>query len=71
MPVTKAQQRATNRYISRAYDKLNIIIPRGRREAVAAHSKARGKSVNGLVNYLIREDMGLTEEQWKARPSDE
>ena len=48
-------------------DELKIRIPKGRKADIEAHAKARGESVNGLVNGLIRADMGLTEEQWKRR----
>lgn len=46
------------------YDRLNIVIPKGRKSAVDAHARANGKSVNGLVNELLRADMGLSEDEW-------
>lgn len=49
----------------KAYDRLAITIPKGQKAQVEAHAKLRGESVNGLVNTLLREDMGLSEEQWK------
>ena len=67
MPASKAQIKATNKYNSTAYDRLNIMIPKGRKQAVEAHAKAKGESVNGLVNALLRADMGLTEAQWKEQ----
>ena len=47
------------------YDRLNVTIPKGRKQAVEAHAKGKGESVNGYVNGLIRGDMGLTEDEWK------
>lgn len=67
MPVSKAQQKAVNKYIKNNYDNLRIVIPKGRKQAVEAHAKAKGESVNGLVNALLRADMGLTEVQWKEQ----
>ena len=55
----------------KAYDRLAITIPKGRKQAVEAHAKAKGGSINGLVNALLMADMGLTEEQWKAAPEEE
>lgn len=47
------------------YDRLNIVIPKGRKAAVDAHAKRTGrKSVNNLVNELLRADMGLSEDEW-------
>lgn len=55
----------------RAYDRLAITIPKGRKQAVEAHAKVKGESVNGLVNALLRADMGLTEAQWKEQTKEE
>lgn len=70
MPTTKAMQKAVNKYIGKAYDRVQIVVPKGRKEDIEAHSKARGKSVNGLVNDLLMDDMGLTEAQWKGKEGD-
>ena len=65
MTVSKAQQKAVNGYISRNYDRINLTIPKGQKQAVEAHASSKGQSVNGLVNALLRADMGLTEDEWK------
>ena len=70
MPASKAQIKATNKYNATAYDRLNIVIPKGQKQAVEAHAASKGESVNGLVNALLRADMGLSESEWKA-PTDE
>lgn len=49
------------------YDRLNIVIPKGLKGAVEAHAKSKGESVNGLVNELLRADMGLSEDEWRAK----
>lgn len=49
------------------YDRLNIVIPKGLKQAVEAHAKRKGESVNGLVNELLRADMGRSEEEWKPQ----
>ncbi len=49
------------------YARLAITIPKGRKAAVEAHAKEKGESVNGLVNGLLRADMGLTEAEWNER----
>lgn len=70
-PASKAQQKAVNKYIKGNYDRLNIMIPKGRKTAIEAHAKSKGESVNGLVNALLRADMGLTEEEWKKPTTEE
>ena len=61
----KASTRAKNKYNAANYDSLRIVIPKGRKAAVEAHAKAKGESINGLVNALLRADMGLSEADWK------
>ncbi|MEA5013144.1 MAG: antitoxin [Candidatus Limiplasma sp.] len=51
------------------YDRLAITIPKGQKQAVEAHAKTKGESINGLVNGLLRADMGLTEDEWKKDSS--
>ena len=61
----KPSTRAKNKFNAANYDNLRIVVPKGRKQAVEAHAKAKGMSVNGLVNSLLREDMGLSEGEWK------
>ena len=57
MPVTKAQQKATNKYISKAYDRVNLTLPKGQKESIQAHAAALGESVNGFIGRAIMEAM--------------
>lgn len=54
-----------NKYNAANYDSLRIVIPKGRKQAVEAHARERGESVNGLVNALLRGEMGLSDEEWR------
>lgn len=58
-----------NRYIKENYDSLRIVVPKGRKGDIEAHAQSKGKSINKLVNGLIREDMGFTEDQWEGEPN--
>lgn len=57
MPASKAQQRATNKYISKAYDRINVTTPKGKKETIQAHAAALGESVNGFINRAINQTM--------------
>lgn len=61
----KASTRAKNKYNANNYDSLRIVVPKGRKADVEAHAKNKGESVNGLVNALLRADMGVSEGDWK------
>ena len=70
MPVTKSQQRAVAKYMKANYDEMKIRLPKGQKQAVEAHAKQRGDSLNGLVNSLLRMEMGLSEDEWRGMPAE-
>ncbi len=65
MAKTKTSSAVKQRYNEKAYDRLAITIPKGRKETVEEYTKQEGISVNGLVNRLLRETVGMSEDEWK------
>ena len=53
MPVSKAQQKAVNKYMAEKYDRINLVVPKGRREELRAQAEAAGKSLNSYLIGLI------------------
>lgn len=55
-----------NDYISRTYDRVNLTMPKGQKEAVKAHAEAQGESLNAFINraisQTIQQDKAATEE---------
>ena len=46
---------------AKTYDRIEIVVPKGQKQAIEAHARGKGKTINGLVNDLIKADMGLSE----------
>ena len=57
MPVSKAQQRAVNKYMAANYDRIKLTVPKGKKETIQAHAAAQGESVNAFINRAIDEVM--------------
>lgn len=57
MTVSKAQLKAQNKWIEKAYDRINLTVPKGKKEIIKNHAGARGESVNGFINRAIDEAM--------------
>ena len=57
MAVTKAQQKAVNKYMAENYDRVNLTMPKGRKDEIKAHAENRGESVNAFINRAIDEAM--------------
>lgn len=69
MTITEAQKRAVAKYNAANYDRIEIKVPKGQKQAVEAFAREQGDSVNGLVNRLLRDALGLSEDAWK-NPAD-
>lgn len=48
-----------------AYDSITLRVPKGRKEDIEAHI-GPNESLNGFINGLLRDALGMTEDQWKA-----
>lgn len=59
MATTKAQQKAVHKYVKVNYDRLELTVPKGRKEEIKAFAAAQGETVNGFINRLINEAMGV------------
>ena len=57
MAVTKAQQASVNKYVKTNYDRINVTMPKGRKDIIKAHAESKGESVNGFINRDIEEAM--------------
>ena len=54
-PASKAQQKAVNKYMKANYDRINLTMPKGRREELRVFAEARGESLNSFINRAITE----------------
>lgn len=52
-----ARTRASNKYNAKAYDRLNIVVPKGERERIKEYAASKGESLNSYVYKLITADM--------------
>lgn len=53
----KNSPESINRYMAKAYDRINLTVPKGQKDVIKAHAEAQGKSVNGFINEAIEEKM--------------
>lgn len=38
-------------------DRINLTVPKGKKDTIKAHAEAQGESVNGFINRAIDEAM--------------
>lgn len=58
MKYSDAQKEATARYNRKAYDRINIIVRKGQRQAIKEFAASQGKSLNRFICDAIAEKMG-------------
>lgn len=54
-PRGKAATNAKRRYYEKNYDRINLTVPKGQKEALKAHADQCGESVNSFINRAIIE----------------
>lgn len=70
MATSKAQQKATAKYMKNNYDEIKTRVPKGKKAEIQAFAERNGYSLNGFVNEAIDEKMqkssfGITESEVK------
>ena len=56
-PASKAQQKAVNKYMKENYDRINLLLPKGKKAVIQDYAASHGESVNGFINRAIDEAM--------------
>jgi len=66
MPVSKSQQKAVHKYVKANYDRMELTVPKGRKDEIKAHAATCGQSVNAYVNGAIDDKMARNAPQQAA-----
>lgn len=53
----KNSYESIKRYEDKAYDKVLVRMPKGKKETIQAHTEHTGQSINGFINEAIDEKM--------------
>lgn len=54
---TKAAQRAVNKYIANKYDRVNLTMPKGKKEEYKSIADSEGKSLNQFIIDCVEEKL--------------
>ena len=53
----KTSAAVKNRYNEKAYDRINLVVPKGQKEVIKKLAEKNGESVNGFIQRLIIEEI--------------
>lgn len=51
----KTSSASRNKYNAKAYDRINLTVPKGEKDKIRAHAESRGESVNAFIARAITE----------------
>ena len=60
-----AQKEATARYNKKAYDRIDVIVPKGKRQIIKDFAASQGKSLNRFICDAIDYQMKLEDAEHK------
>lgn len=55
MPVSKSQQKAVHKYVKANYDRMELTVPKGKKDIIKSHAEKQGLSTNAYINVAIDE----------------
>ena len=55
----KTSNAVKDRYNAKTYDDLRVRVPKGMKEQIQAYAEANGETVNGFINRLICDALGV------------
>lgn len=50
-----ARTKANNKWNAKAYDRINLTMPKGKKDLIQAHAESKGESTNAFINRAIDE----------------
>lgn len=53
----KTSNASKAKYNAKAYDRINIAVPKGSKDVIQAAAAAMGESVNAYINRILKEAM--------------
>lgn len=61
MAISEAKKRANKKWndenMKERYDRIQIVVPKGKRELIQATAKNNGETVSGFINRLINDEL--------------
>lgn len=64
---SKARIAANNRYNAKAYDRINLAVPKGQKEQIQAAASRQGQSLNAYIVGAVNERMEREQPEEQAQ----
>ena len=54
---TEARKAANAKYEAETVERISLVLPKGKKAIIKAHTEHTGQSINGFINEAIDEEM--------------
>lgn len=51
----KTSSKVKNRYNEKVYDRISLVVPKGKKEELQVYAASQGESLNAFINRAISE----------------
>ena len=66
MAIVTPRSKANRKYNEKAYDRISIVVPKGRRQDIEEYAKEQGSTINGITNRFYMGALGIEDDDmWK------
>ena len=55
--ISKAQQKAVQKYVKNNYDRVVVTFPKGRQDAIKEYASTHGESMNSFIVRAVNKTM--------------
>lgn len=55
----KTSYKSTKKYQDKTYERINVLVPKGKRDEIKSYAVGLGISVNDLIKQAIQEKTGI------------
>lgn len=55
--MAKTSSAVKNKWNDKAYDRINLTVPKGQKDTIKEHADTMGESVNGFIQRAIKQTM--------------
>lgn len=59
MAISEARQRANAKYNKKAYDRLEMKVPKGKKAEILSHAEKQGESLNKFLNRAVENQIAI------------
>ena len=67
MKTSKSHIKAVNKYIKANYDRITVLLPKGKKDIIKQIASSRGMSVNGFVKSIIEAEISRCQTEPKNK----